>query len=93
MSWKEHRGEIILCSFTVFFTAVMLVVSFVKPDDGQLYQTVSGLLTGFAGALLMRLTPGKEQPPPGSVTTTSLQQTTKTPQAQEQPEAGGMEIK
>lgn len=68
----------VLCGFTVFFTFVTIGVVFWRPNDGQIYTVFSGLLTGFAGALMMHLK-GGEKPPPGSTTVTQVEQVTKTP--------------
>ena len=54
----------VLCLFTILWASLALCVVWLMPKDGQLYATFSGLLTGFAGALLMYLTGQKPPPPP-----------------------------
>jgi hypothetical protein len=76
---KVNRDLFTLSFFTIFFTAITLVVVWFRPDDGQLYQSFYGLLAGFAGALLRDMIGTDKVPPPGSVTTTKVDQVTKTP--------------
>lgn len=78
MTWREDKALVVLCFFTVFFTAVTITVSNMWPNDAQVYTVFSGLLTGFAGALMMHLK-DKPVPPPGSTITTTVEQTTKIP--------------
>lgn len=42
---------------TIFFTFVLIGVAYFFKTDGQTFQVVAGLLTGFAGALLTRIKP------------------------------------
>jgi len=41
----------------VFFTAVLIAVEVWFKSDGQVFQVVAGLLTGFSGAFFGRLKP------------------------------------
>lgn len=70
---------LVLTLFTLFFTGVVLLEVWWHPDDGQTYTVFTGLLTGFAGALMMHLKGGEKPPPPGSVTSTTTAQITQTP--------------
>lgn len=40
---------------TVLFAAMLVVVSKWSPDDGQTFTVLSGLTTGFASALMIRV--------------------------------------
>jgi hypothetical protein len=51
----------------VFFTGVLIYIARWAPQDGQTFQVVSGLLTGFSGAFFARL-----KPKPDSTTPTGL---------------------
>ncbi len=79
MNWREDRTLLTLSFFTIFFTAVVLVCVFIRPNDGQLYQTFATLMAGFAGALSLHMT-GAKAPPAGSTTIVSTEQVTKIPQ-------------
>ena len=46
-----------LCGMVVFFTMVLFVAEKYFGNDAQIFQVVAGLLTGFGGALLMRVKP------------------------------------
>lgn len=55
----------LLAALIVFLLLVLVAVSKWSPNDGQTFQVISSLLTGFAGALLMRVKPDtKSEPPP-----------------------------
>jgi hypothetical protein len=54
----------VLCAFTIAFAATTLAVVWLLPSDTAMRVTFSGLLTGYAGALLMFLTGQKPPPPP-----------------------------
>lgn len=41
----------------VFFTLLLVAISKWSPNDGQTFQVLSGLLTGFAGAFFGRMKP------------------------------------
>jgi hypothetical protein len=88
LNWREDKTLLILCAFTFFFTMVTLSVVWLRPTDGQTYQTCSGLLTGFAGALMMHLK-GEKVPPAGSTTDVQTHQVVKIPPetAQEVPKS------
>lgn len=55
--------DLLLSTLVVFFTILLLLCSKFFPNDGQTFQVISGLLTGFAGALLMRIKGGKHDDP------------------------------
>jgi hypothetical protein len=52
-----------------FFAGVLLVLAKWDADDGQTFQVISGLLTGFSGAFFARLKP-KPDTTPGANTAT-----------------------
>ena len=78
MNWREDKTLVTLSFFTILFACTALVVTFWRPEDGALYQTFSGLLTGFAGALMMHLK-GDKASPSGSVTETQTTQVSSVP--------------
>jgi hypothetical protein len=63
--------ELLLMGGIVFFTICLFISERFFPSDGQIFQVVSGLLTGFGGAFLMRVKPKGDKadvpmvPPPG----------------------------
>lgn len=63
MNWHEDKTLLILCGSVVFFTFVTMTVVYTRPTDTQFYQLFSTTLSGFAGALLLKLT-GKDGEPP-----------------------------
>ncbi len=65
MSWREDKALFVLGFFTIFFALVVLLVVWVRPTDGQTYQTFATMLSGFGGALTLYLT-GKSGTPPGT---------------------------
>ena len=78
MNWREDKAILVLGFFTVFFTGVTLMVVWLRPNDGQTYQTFVATMSGFTGALLLHLNPRKA-PPAGSTTRTITEQSTQTP--------------
>jgi len=68
MKWQEDKAVFVLGFFTIFFTAIALVVVWLRPEDGQTYQTFVGLLSGFAGAILLKLNPSAVKGPPSGPT-------------------------
>lgn len=62
MNWREDKELFVLAFFTVFFSVISLLVVWLRPNDGQTYQTFVSLLSGCAGALLLRLNPSKVAP-------------------------------
>ena len=54
----------------VLFTALIMVIAKFYPNDGQTFQVVSGLLTGFAGAFLARIKPNPDPSATTNGTTT-----------------------
>ncbi len=47
----------LLAVMVVFFTLLLFVAEKLFPNDGQIFQVISGLLAGYGGALLMRVKP------------------------------------
>jgi hypothetical protein len=78
MNWREDKAIIVLGFFTVFFAAITLGIVWLRPNDGQTYQTFVATMSGFTGALLLHLNPQKV-PPAGSLTDTQTHQITKIP--------------
>ncbi len=75
----EHKLEpIVLLLFVgmLFWTGMLFICQKFYPDDGQIFQVISGLLTGFSGAFFMRIKPRGAEPPPPDTTTTSVSVTT-----------------
>lgn len=62
----------LLAFMVVFFTAILIYVEFVFKSDGQIFQVICGMLTGFGGALLLRLKPQGEREPAAGTTTTVI---------------------
>jgi len=73
MTGRVEPIDRLLVAGIVFFTLLLIVVSKWSPNDGQTFQVISGLLTGFGGAFFARLKPPEKQVPPG---TTVLADTT-----------------
>lgn len=44
----------------IFFTGMLFAAEKWFPADGQMFQVVAGLLTGFSGAFFMRVKPKQE---------------------------------
>jgi len=59
----------LLTFLVLVFTGLLIYVAKTSPNDGQTFQIVSGLVTGFSGALLMRINPKKLDDPPGHTIT------------------------
>ncbi len=57
----------LLFGAVVFFAVMLIAVSKLSPNDGQTFQVISSLLTGFAGALFMRIKPADQKPKVGTV--------------------------
>jgi hypothetical protein len=58
------------------------------PNDGQIFQVISGLVTGFAGAFFMRVKPQSSRPEPaspGEKVTVTEQRSTAEPAGTENP--------
>jgi len=63
---------LLLCSLVIFYTICLVVVAKLMSSDGQTFQIIAGLVTGFSGALLMRVKPRGTTPddpidPPATV--------------------------
>ena len=69
MNWREDKAVLVLGFFTIFFSGIALLIVWLRPNDGQTYQTFVSLLSGFVGALLLHLNPQKVSPA-GSTTDT-----------------------
>jgi hypothetical protein len=80
MTWREDKTLLTLAFFTVFFTVVVLAVVWLRPNDGQTFQTFVTMMAGFAGGLTLHLK-GEKAPPPGSTTATTTTQVTEIPPA------------
>jgi len=82
MNWREYKTLIVLCFFTLFFSAVTIGVAWIRPNDGTTFTAFLGLTTSFAGSILKDLPGGKNAPvppPPGSTTVSHVEQVVKTP--------------
>lgn len=64
----------LLFTAILIFVALLVGVSKVSPNDGQTFQVLSSLLSGFAGAFLARITPNKKPgvADPATVVTTEM---------------------
>ena len=67
---------LLLAFLVVLFAGALFVSERMFPQDGQIFQVISGLTTGFAGALLLRVKPQRQGddpviPPPGTTIETS----------------------
>lgn len=63
---------VLLAALVVFFAVLLISCAHFFPTDGQTFQVISGLVTGFSGALLMRVKPrgdpmGSSDPKDGAV--------------------------
>lgn len=70
--FSEHIEPImhLLFAAIVFFTLLLVAISKWSPNDGQTFQVISGLLTGFSGVFFGRLKPSSsEAKKPDSVVT------------------------
>ncbi len=56
-SWKIDPVLLLLFSGVLAFTGLLIWVAKAFPNDGQTFQVISGLLTGFAGSFFTRLNP------------------------------------
>jgi uncharacterized membrane protein YjjP (DUF1212 family) len=52
----------------LFFAGMLIYIARWAPNDGQTFQVISGLLTGFSGAFLARIKPKAD---PNTAVTTS----------------------
>lgn len=68
----------LLAAMVIFFTVLLFVSAKFLTNDGQTFQVVSGLLTGFAGALLGRVKPADPKPPSTTITESVAVATEKT---------------
>lgn len=60
----------------VLFAGILIAVEHFFMQDGQMFQVMAGLLTGFSGAFFGRITPTKNAPPPGTKTITAIESET-----------------
>lgn len=65
--WKVDPVLLLLFSGITIFTGVMIFIEFKFKDDGQLFQVVSGLVAGFAGAFFTRLKPRSDAEEKGQI--------------------------
>ena len=65
MNQRVEPIVMLLAGLVVFFTLLLVGVAKFMAMDGQTFQVVSGLVTGFAGALLMRVKPRAAADPSG----------------------------
>lgn len=77
---------ILLFVAMVFFTGCVFAAEHFYPNDGQMFQVVSNLLSGISGAFLMRVKPPEKTPPtvqdPATTSTTVIEKVTaKAPEA------------
>jgi hypothetical protein len=64
----------LLATLVLLFTILLFVSAKFLTNDGQTFQVMSGLLTGFAGAFLGRVKPpDPANLPPGSKATASVE--------------------
>jgi hypothetical protein len=57
---NENKVEpivLLLVALVIFFTVILIGVARMMSSDGQTFQIIAGLVTGFSGALLMRVKP------------------------------------
>ena len=80
MNWREDKSVLVLGFFTLFFSVVSLLIVWLRPSDGQTYQTFVSLLSGFVGAFLLHLNPQKVAPP-GTTTVTDTHVASSVPPA------------
>jgi hypothetical protein len=80
INWREDKAVLVLGFFTLFFSVTALLIVWLRPNDGQTYQTFVSLLSGFVGALLLHLNPQKAAPA-GSTTVTDTHVASSVPPA------------
>lgn len=57
MSTKIEPIVILMTGLVLTFTILLIFVAKTMSSDGQTFQIIAGLVTGFSGALLMRVKP------------------------------------
>ena len=62
-----------LAALMIFFTAMLFISERFFTSDGQIFQVISGLLTGISGAFLMRIKPRASLTPDSASTVTTTQ--------------------
>ena len=55
--WRIDPVLLLLFAGIILFTGVLVFVEWAFKSDGQIYQTLAGLVTGFSGAFLLRINP------------------------------------
>jgi hypothetical protein len=67
MKMPDDKILALLSGFIVFFAVGVLVIAFLRPDDGQTFTVFTSALAGFIGALLgwVKAPNGKQGPPAG----------------------------
>ncbi len=56
----------------LIFTGILLWIAQARPNDGQTFQVIAGLLTAFSGSFFTRLKPRNPEDTPPSKTTTTI---------------------
>jgi hypothetical protein len=60
--WRIDPNLLLLFAGLIFFTAVLIFVELKFQNDGQVFQVIAGLITGFAGCFFGRMDPKKKEP-------------------------------
>lgn len=78
----SHVEPVVILLFLgmLFFTGILIFCDKFFPMDGQIFQVVASLLSGFSGAFFMRIKPKNtiEDNPPGTTTVTATPPATTT---------------
>lgn len=56
----------------IFFVFILIYLARFEANDGQTFQVISGLITGFAGAFFGRMKPKADTKTPDTTTTTAI---------------------
>lgn len=62
----------------VFFAIILIFCEHYFMSDGQMFQVMAGLLTGFGGAFFGRINPSKDKLVPGTTQITAVETPTET---------------
>jgi uncharacterized membrane-anchored protein len=62
MNWERDKTLIVLCSGMVFFAGLVMLVTYTRSEDVQLYGLFAGVFGQFSGALMMYLKAEKMPP-------------------------------
>lgn len=77
---KIDHVLLLLMSGVLFFSLMVLLVEWRFNSDGQVFQVFSNLLSGFGGALLLRVKGGGEDGKPGVTREVSTSMSVTTPE-------------